>query len=59
MLATKMFSTAPEGPVREHLHGTKADVGAWPYGTSVCAADGTMLRVEWYPMTDTWIVFCD
>lgn len=59
MLATKMFSTAPESPVREHLQGTAVDVGAWPYGDVLGAADGHMLRVEWYAFTSTWIVYCD
>ncbi len=59
MLATKMFTTAPELPVRQHLKGLAIDVGAWPYGTLLGAADGAMLLVEWYPVTGSWIVFCD
>ncbi len=59
MLATKMFSTAAELPVREHLQGTLVEAGAWPVGTLLGAADGHMLLVEWYEFTSTWIVFCD
>lgn len=59
MLATKMFVTAPECPVNQHLRGAEVPVGAWPVGTLLGAADGHMLWVEWYPYTQTWIVFCD
>lgn len=59
MLATKMYVTAPESSVNEHLRGVEVPVGAWPVGTLLGAADGHMLLVEWYEFTKTWIVFCD
>jgi len=59
MVATKMYTTAPGLPVRQHLRGINVGVGGWPYYALLDAADGTRLQVEWYPMTETWIVFCD
>lgn len=57
MLATKMYVTEPDAPVREALGGLIVDVGSVPQSALHRALDGSCIQSEYFTETSRWLVF--